>query len=259
MTELVGSALAWRVERAALSAWPAIETEEREGWLLRTSGGYTKRSNSANPQQLPKGDLTPIVVDCEAAYRQRGLPPVFRLTSILDGVERLDAMLVDRGYLALDPTRVLWRPFHAMQDLPRDRAPAGRIDMLPQDAWHSAHARITGAAPHPMERAILQRLPGEPLFACLWTDGDYRACAIGVQEDGLATTFSVATEPDYRRRGLARALLGHLLAIARERGAEGAHLNVVERNRAARQLYRSLGFHELYRYWYRVPADWPHT
>jgi len=129
----------------------------------------------------------------------------------------------------------------------------------PLNAWHRAHARIAGVTPHPMARAILQRLPREPLFACLWQDDAYRACAIGVQENGLATLYNVVTEASYRRRGYARALVAYLLSIANERGAQGAYLNVVESNRAARQLYRGLDFRQLYRYWYRVPADWPHA
>jgi ribosomal protein S18 acetylase RimI-like enzyme len=48
--------------------------------------------------------------------------------------------------------------------------------------------------------------------------------------------------PDARRRGVARALLGHLLADGRASGVRAVELEVDEGHEPARALYRSLGF-----------------
>ena len=40
-----------------------------------------------------------------------------------------------------------------------------------------------------------------------------------------------------------------------KKGAQNAYLQVVEGNDNARALYRSLGFHQLYTYWFRVQPD----
>jgi [ribosomal protein S18]-alanine N-acetyltransferase len=53
---------------------------------------------------------------------------------------------------------------------------------------------------------------------------------------------NVAVLPAYRRRGLARQLLGAVLAAGEEEGARRATLEVRRSNLAALRLYESLGF-----------------
>jgi ribosomal-protein-alanine N-acetyltransferase len=57
----------------------------------------------------------------------------------------------------------------------------------------------------------------------------------------------LATLPEHRRAGHARALLAFALGHARERGARHASLEVRSDNRAARSLYSALGFHPVAR------------
>lgn len=57
--------------------------------------------------------------------------------------------------------------------------------------------------------------------------------------------INVATHPDFRRRGVARALLGAELALAARDQLRLVLLEVRRSNRAAIQLYRSLGFSTL--------------
>jgi ribosomal-protein-alanine N-acetyltransferase len=53
---------------------------------------------------------------------------------------------------------------------------------------------------------------------------------------------SLAVDPDWRRRGLARRLLGAVFGDAAETGARSATLEVRQSNVAARRLYEGLGF-----------------
>ena len=55
---------------------------------------------------------------------------------------------------------------------------------------------------------------------------------------------SLATAPEFRRRGVARALLEYAAAEARERGCSHIALEAEVENSAARSLYRSTGFRE---------------
>lgn len=52
----------------------------------------------------------------------------------------------------------------------------------------------------------------------------------------------LATHAKYRHRGIARALLKHLMADAMKRGLTALDLEVREGNIIARKLYKSLGF-----------------
>jgi len=58
---------------------------------------------------------------------------------------------------------------------------------------------------------------------------------------------NVATHPDYRRRGIARALTEQAVQSARQRGADEIWLHVREDNPGAVQMYSDLGFKELAR------------
>lgn len=53
---------------------------------------------------------------------------------------------------------------------------------------------------------------------------------------------NLAVRPECRRRGLAQALLGHVLKEATTRGARRATLEVRPSNDAARRLYVAVGF-----------------
>lgn len=83
---------------------------------------------------------------------------------------------------------------------------------------------------------------------CCWVlaDGD-RPCGHGIMAVAAdeAHVLNVCVDPDYRRRGLARRLLGHLLAIATDRGAQIVFLEVRPSNTAAIDLYRQAGFSQI--------------
>ncbi len=57
--------------------------------------------------------------------------------------------------------------------------------------------------------------------------------------------LNLAVHPDFRRRGLGSALLGHLMSLAHSRGATHALLEVRTGNLPAQELYRSFGFEQV--------------
>jgi ribosomal-protein-alanine N-acetyltransferase len=66
-------------------------------------------------------------------------------------------------------------------------------------------------------------------------------CACWVVFDELHIN-TIAVDARYRRRGLASALMTHLLAEAAAAGARRAFLEVRRSNEPAQRLYESLGF-----------------
>lgn len=65
---------------------------------------------------------------------------------------------------------------------------------------------------------------------------------IGREVAGTGEVLNLAVSPDYRRRGLARALLRAGLSTLRKRRVEEVYLEVRESNRSAQALYLSSGF-----------------
>lgn len=76
-----------------------------------------------------------------------------------------------------------------------------------------------------------------------------------VVDEGYIT--NVAVSPDYRRRGIARALMEHLLEYGKENRLCIITLEVRESNHAAKKLYQSLDFKETGRRrgFYENPAE----
>jgi ribosomal protein S18 acetylase RimI-like enzyme len=60
-----------------------------------------------------------------------------------------------------------------------------------------------------------------------------------------ASVDDVFVEPEYRNRGMGRALLQSVQSWARERGADGISLQVAAANSRGRKFYKDLGFREV--------------
>ena len=73
---------------------------------------------------------------------------------------------------------------------------------------------------------------------------DGKVCAYGgmmvAVDEGQIT--NIATHPDYRRQGFGRAVVESLIKYAKMNGLDSISLEVRESNRAAIDLYLSLGF-----------------
>jgi GNAT superfamily N-acetyltransferase len=63
----------------------------------------------------------------------------------------------------------------------------------------------------------------------------------------FAWIHDIFVSPEHRRRGVATALMAAAEAFARSRGAKELRLGVIDRNEAARTLYRELGFRDYVR------------
>ncbi len=108
-------------------------------------------------------------------------------------------------------------------------------------------ARLHAAAfttPAPWRAESFTALLAEPSVFAL-ASPCARAFVLGRALAGEAELLTLATHPDARRAGLARALLQRFEAEARARGAAEAFLEVAETNRAARALYAQAGWREV--------------
>jgi ribosomal protein S18 acetylase RimI-like enzyme len=235
----------WRAEMACRAAWPAETELEIAGWSARRSGGTIRRVNSLNP--LPAAtELDDAVIDrAEALYTGHGQAPLVRLLSFA-GAASADR-LAGRGYRSEGGTTTL------CADLANLAPVAGDGTTLwdsPDRRWLAARNRIAVSDPAVFGRMLgLIRAPKQ--FAGIGVDGEIRSIAYAVIVDGFLVLESVATDENFRGRGLARQAVGSLLQWAAAKGVDKAVLQVVTDNVPARELYRSLRFDTgLFEYFY---------
>ena len=210
------------VEHAAAMAWPGIEQEWLNGWLLRAAGGYTHRANSDVPLGVEANiDAVPAIVDW---YTRRGLTPWLavpeRMLRLTDDVPaHLETVVMVR-------------------DLPTDE-PDATVRLLPRpdERWLRRYERDV---PVDVLTAVSD---GEVVFGRIGDAGVGRA-AVTTGPDGARWVglSAVRVAEGQRRRGHARALCSALLAWGADRGATRGYTQVLVDNAAAITLYESMGF-----------------
>jgi GNAT superfamily N-acetyltransferase len=237
----------WRVEETCLNAWPALREVLLDGWVLRFSGGLTRRANSANPlRPVSRIDLRA----CETLYRRVGLPTIFRVLSLIDSL--VDERLAEAGYTGEGESCVLYAP---IEDITEGRDADVKLLDQPTPEWFGAMAALQN---HSSEQAaIYRRIVGQlaipAAFATLSDEGGGTvALAYGALHNGLLCYQSVITDRRRRRQGWGRRIVNALASWGRDQGAVGACLEVETHNTPARALYDAVGLkRELYRYHYR--------
>ena len=96
----------------------------------------------------------------------------------------------------------------------------------------------------PWSRNSLELLTKDGIGVGMVCSRDGKVCAYGgmmvAVDEGQIT--NIATHPDYRRQGFGRAVVESLIKYAKMNGLDSISLEVRESNRAAIDLYLSLGF-----------------
>jgi GNAT superfamily N-acetyltransferase len=237
------------VQQVAALGWRALETERLGDWLLRASGGFTGRANSAlavgDPGRSPRDAVRAV----EDFYAERALPARFQLPEpgAAAGVREL---LHERGYGWSPPVHVMTAELaHVLRAADARVGPGGvQLDEAPDDAWLATYRRVEGAAPA-AARGVLAGHPAV-VFASVRSDGRTVAIARAAVDGRWAGLSAVEVVPEARRHGLAIQVSSAVLRWAGTRGARQAYLQAELRSDPAVTLYRSLGFevHHDYRY-----------
>lgn len=234
------------LEASGWAALPALHEERVGDWLLRVSGGDTKRVNSVNPI-APGARVEAAIEAAERRYAAQGLPSRFRLTPL--AAQDADAVLADASYQAIDHSMTM-----VARLVPRAGDPAVTLTSRADPAWLGRAEPLSGRSPTAaaVQARLLAALPG-PIALALLDEGDGPVAAgyasIG---EGRAQLSDIVVAPHARGRGLGRRLVAGLLGWAQAQGCREAMLQVLAGNHVARGLYGSLGFVDAYSYHYRV-------
>ena len=246
-----------RIEDAGLNASAPPQQRWLDGWLVRLSPGKAKRARCIHAVAVGRRPLADKLGECQALYREAGLPLFFRITPFTQPAT-LDADLARLGFVQVDDTRVMVLPSIADADKMPLAVPDGTVwtTLAAADfaqvvgalrgtsaAGRQAHAERLTAAPVPGQAFALSR------------DGAVLACGQFVHEGGVVGLYDLHTRDDARRQGLATHLCQRLLSLSASAGAATAYLQVDLTNTGARRIYQRAGFSDAYAYHYREALD----
>ncbi len=234
-------------------AWPPRERLELDGAVLRFTHGFTRRANSARVD-AGGGDLEGLIARAEREYRSRGLRPGFRLTPLTPPA--FEPLLRERGY-GIDTEAVVM----VAEALPESGAPDPEDGIELAEALGEEWLRVFQAIERkwppeqdPGARWVLGSGDAPRRFALARVDGEPAATGYARLEGDWLYIASVATFPERRRLGLARAVSDRLFAWGASQGARRAILQAETKNVAAQALYAQLGFEPRYIYRDFVPG-----
>jgi GNAT superfamily N-acetyltransferase len=234
------------LEEAAARAWPPHETSALNGWTLRFSGGGSQRANSVLTLHWHGGDLDAAIDSAEAAYRARGLKPIFQIVDVSVPAQ-LDDRLSARGYASVDRTLLMTKSVARPMASPHV---VTRHPIAPPE-WLDIYLSVLTPDRRAAAPAILAALPDPKAFFVARREGTAFAVGLAMAEPPWCGVECMATDAAARKAGGARAVMAALETWAAEQGATTLWLQVLEGNAPARALYDSLGFTAVGAYWYR--------
>lgn len=239
------------LERLMDHAWPALECSTADGWVLRSAGGVTQRANSIWPVSAA-ADTSASLTAANNWYAERLQPVIFQLTRRPENVG-LETFLDTQGYSRQSETIIMTAGLSqtsadpVLDGFTVSVAEAPSSEWL--DLWWSVDGR-GGAAGMRTARRILAGVPS--LYASARTmAGEVVGTGRVTLVAGWGGIYSMATHSDFRRRGVAAAVLAALAREARQAGAAQLWLMATAANGGAQALYGRAGFVEAGSYHYR--------
>lgn len=238
-------------ERVA-RALPAERTERLGGWWLRHTSSASWWLGTVLAHDTVMGtELATRISVAERFYTDLGARTRFQITPGASP-EELDAALAARGYVVPGRMSLCTASTADVCAVDGPGAPRVRLDSEPGpdwfEVWYAVHG---GGGDRELELAMLGRVTMPSAYVCAMLGDSVVAVGRGVAESGWVGVFGMATLPEARGHGAARAVLLALAEWARARRAEGMYLQVEAENPALR-LYERMSFAPLCQYHYRA-------
>jgi ribosomal protein S18 acetylase RimI-like enzyme len=244
-----------RLENICADAWPPSVTRRLGQWRLRASGKFTARANSALVVGDPGIAVHRALTEVRRFAAEHGLAPRLQVPT----GSPWHRAVSEHGWTLDTEHRAGSRVLVMVGALARLTSPVEQDgvrltvrDEPDQDWW-----RIVGDPPVTEgQRDVLRAADLPEVGFGLARIGDR---AVGgmrlVALDEHLHLSALAVLPQYRRRGLAVALLDTAARWALPRGARWCVLQVARQNDTAIGLYRRLGFRPHHEYEYLRPEE----
>lgn len=250
------------IEEILINAFPAVEREIYDGWILNFSSGYTYRANCVYPFYSSNYSLEEKICHCERQYRELFMPAVYKMTEAVQ--PELDRLLEEKGYKIIKYVDVMccslenWK----RSDIKKEKPVYEVITMNQLDEeWICGVNQLIGIPYRSMEKTqekIFQRIR-LPIVCVKIRDGErVIGTGLGVLERGYIGLYAIHVHKDYRRQGLAMKICANIMDRGKKLGANKAHLQVRQGNTGAFRMYEKMGMKKVYTQWFRMKS-WPES
>lgn len=244
------------IEEILLNAFPSVEREIYDGWILNFSSGYTYRANCIYPFYASNYNLKDKIKHCEKQYRELFLPAVYKMTVAVP--QELDELLEIQGYKVVKYVDVLCRSLEDWQES-TDYCMNDEYMLLAQtvmdDEWLDGVNQLI-EIPFPsmekVQKKIFQQIRLPIVCVKVLHNGKVIGTGLGVLERNYIGLYAIHVQKDYRCQGLGFKICSTIMTYGRKAGATKAHLQVRQGNDSAFQMYRRLGFDMIYTQWFRM-------
>jgi ribosomal protein S18 acetylase RimI-like enzyme len=241
---------AFDMERLAQQGWPPLESEQVGDWDLRYSAGYSDRANSVRVAAPPTSrSLKSMLSLVEDWYKQRGAEPRLQIPEPSGMTGELEKL----GWNRQRTSRMMINSVSRLLSATASARERTDLDIevrdQPNGEWYelvSGYRASTYAEFHHIVAAVE---PAAYVF-CRNQQGELLGIARATLQGTWCGATTMATTPQSRRRGIARAVTGQMALWAQEQGATDWYLQVFHDNAAARSFYEKVGFttHHIYTY-----------
>lgn len=238
------------LEDLSLNAWPSHQMQIYDGWILRFSYFYTHRTNCVEqigPSVIPLADKLDY---CEETYHRWGTPAIFKINPLT--APSFDELLAKRGYETAHITEVMLKKLTYTS--PKRTPYPIVLNSCVSSKWLDALFRMK-ATINPIHRRIVPSMyaaiPKDVIAASVYDENEIIGTGLAILDRDYAGIYAIHVHKDYRGQGIGRSICESLLNASAKCGASFAYLQVVQGNKPAKALYKSLGFQDFYTYWFR--------
>jgi GNAT superfamily N-acetyltransferase len=254
------------IEHLSIHIWPAERTAPLGNWILRASGGITRRANSVFTWgNFPEDSAW--LQQVESFYHGHELPVYYHVSEA--SPDGLDAKLDQLGYQKDAPTIVMTAESKEVMELsqlkweqkakfeltsvwltPLDH---GRLDAVAKETWLTHFMQLEKFSDKRADfyRGLMDRISPIKGFVQLRLNGETAAVGTAVVEKGWAGLINVVVGEQFRGQGISYRLMQTLAEWSAQQGASNLYLQVMADNETAIRSYSNLGFSPLYGYHYR--------
>lgn len=250
------------IEEILLNAFPPVDREIYDGWILNFSNAYTYRANCIYPFYPSNYDLKEKIIHCEEQYRELFLPAVYKMTTAVS--KELDALLESNGYSIVKYVDVLCRSLEAWNEYTHLNCEIDYevevVDTMDDEWLEGVNALID--IPYPSmektQKKIFRQIRLPVVCVKILHQGHVIGTGLGVVERHYIGLYAIHVHKDYRGLGIGYEICARIMNQGKRMGATKAHLQVRQGNESALKLYMKLGFQKIYTQWFRMKS-WPES